>query len=152
MHVDLATHSMSFGGMNKREKACPVVIRLFDGQPEVLGFTHPFAGKQFVKGTIEAGENPLDAAIRELREESGLHTGGPLISLGTHSIGESLQLWHFFKFMSSELPDTWNHQTEDDFGHTFVFFWHPLSKPLDRDWHPIFHEAFAFFAPRCISD
>lgn len=143
---------MSFDGMNKREKACPIVIRLFDGRPEVLAFAHPLAGKQFVKGTIEAGENPLDAAIRELREESGVHADGPLISLGTHSIGESLQRWHFFEYVSSELPDTWSHQTEDDFGHTFVFFWHPLSKPLDRDWHSIFHEAFAFFAPRCISD
>jgi len=76
----------------------------------------------------------------------------PLIPLGTYSIGESRQLWHFFKLSSSGLPETWSHQTEDDFGHTFEFFWHPLNQSLDQNWHPVFHEAFAFFAPRCMAD
>ncbi|WP_035898078.1 NUDIX domain-containing protein [Labrenzia sp. DG1229] len=132
-------------------KACPIVVRMRNGQPEVLAFVHPLAGKQFVKGTIEIGESPLEAAIRELREESGLQVSSPLTSLGVFAVGDSAQPWHFFKCMSTALPDTWSHQTEDDFGHTFTFFWHPLSEPLNYDWHPIFHEAFDFFAPRCMT-
>ncbi len=143
---------MLSGGMNSVEKACPIVVRLRNGRREVLAFNHPFAGKQFVKGTIEAGESPLDAAKRELREESGLSTDVSLFFLGIHAIGLSRQPWHFFKYSSSGLPDAWSHRTDDDLGHTFMFFWHPLTEPLDLDWHPIFHEAFAFFVPLCMVD
>lgn len=138
--------------MRKAEKACPIVVRLHNGQREVLAFTHPSAGNQFVKGTIETGESTLEAAVRELWEESGIRADTPLISLGFLSIGENHQPWHFFKYLSSGLPQTWSHQTEDDFGHTFTFFWHPLDKPLDQQWHLIFHEAFEFFAPLCLVD
>lgn len=40
------------------EKACLIVIRLRDGRPEVLGFLHPLAGRQFVKGGITTAEDP----------------------------------------------------------------------------------------------
>ena len=133
-------------------KACPIVIQQRDKKRYVLAFIHPTAGMQFVKGTIEANEDPLDGAIRELKEESGLDANVPLIPLGKTNIGENAEPWHFFKYLSSGLPEYWSHQTYDDFGHTFAFFWHPLDDPLDRDWHPIFHEAFAFFAPLCMSD
>ncbi len=53
-------------------KACPIVLREFNGTIEVLGFIHPLAGKQLVKGTIEAGESIEQACIRELKEESGI--------------------------------------------------------------------------------
>ena len=130
-------------------KACPVVLRGRNGNLEVLAFVHPTAGKQFVKGTVAAGERPHDAAVRELREESGLRATGPLTPLGRLDIGAARTVWHFFLYRSSGLPETWSHRTEDDFGHTFAFFWHPLASPLDRDWHPDFHAAFGFFAPRC---
>jgi 8-oxo-dGTP pyrophosphatase MutT (NUDIX family) len=48
-------------------KACPVVLRSL-GDGEILAFEHPLAGWQLVKGTVEAGELPRDAAIRELYE------------------------------------------------------------------------------------
>lgn len=133
--------------MRKVEKACPLVIRTLAHDLEVLAFVHPLAGKQFVKGTIEAGEAPNRAAERELREESGLTTQWPLVYLGKREIGNDRLLWYFFKCSFSGLPDTWEHKTDDDYGHTFTFFWHPVDLPLDRDWHPIFHEAFEFFAP-----
>lgn len=34
------------------EKACPVVFKIREKGVEVLAFTHPSAGKQFVKGSI----------------------------------------------------------------------------------------------------
>jgi 8-oxo-dGTP pyrophosphatase MutT (NUDIX family) len=134
--------------MSKVQKACPVVYRRRDSGPEVLAFVHPSAGKQFVKGSIEVGEAPLDAAKRELLEESGLIVHAPIASLGRCEIGPDRQLWHFFGWQASGLPDTWQHETADDQGHTFAFFWHPLGLPLDQDWHPIFHEAHNFFALR----
>ena len=117
---------------------------------EVLGFVHPQAGKQFVKGTIEIGESPIAAARRELREESGLVAPSRLESIGVHLMADSRQRWHFFGCSMENLPDTWQHETEDDLGHTFAFFWHPLDKKPDDTWHPVFHEAFEFFAPRLI--
>ena len=67
-------------------KACPIVMQQRDKKRYVLAFTHPTAGKQFVKGTIEADESPLDGAVRELKEESGLDANVPLIPLGKTNI------------------------------------------------------------------
>jgi 8-oxo-dGTP pyrophosphatase MutT (NUDIX family) len=56
--------------MGSPSKACAIVIRA-PAAIEVLAFEHPLAGLQLVKGTIEAGETPQQAAVRELREEAG---------------------------------------------------------------------------------
>ncbi|MFK0166273.1 NUDIX domain-containing protein [Rhizobium sp. NPDC090279] len=136
--------------MSKVQKACPIVFRKLDRGSAVLAFVHPSAGRQFVKGSIETGETPLGAAERELWEESGLTACSPMAFLGQREIGPDRQLWHFFKWQVLGLPETWQHQTVDDYGHSFAFFWHPLDRPLDRHWHPIFHEAFDFFAPRLL--
>lgn len=133
-------------------KVCPVVIRECEGRPQILAFAHPLAGKQFVKGTREIGEDLLIAARRELREESGLSAPEKLTFLGSEAIGDHRQVWAFFAWISSGLPDAWSHQTEDDQAHTFTFFWHPLDLPLNDEWHSIFHEAFAFFAPLISAD
>lgn len=130
--------------MGKQDKACPVVTTARGGAIEVLAFVHPLAGRQFIKGTIEPGEAPDLAAIRELREESGLVMSAPTY-LGNTEIGEEHQSWHFFHRSMSDLPDGWDWQTDE--GHRFHFFWHPLGAPLDTRWHPIFHEAYRFFAP-----
>ncbi|WEX74793.1 NUDIX domain-containing protein [Sinorhizobium numidicum] len=130
------------------EKACPIVTRATEQGLEVLAFKHPSAGKQFVKGTIEKGEQPRIAAERELLEESGLVCRSAMEPLGSFPIGRERTLWHFFAWHSSGLPDRWRHTAEDDFGHTFAFFWHPMKLPLDEDWYPIFHEAYHFFAAR----
>lgn len=41
-------------------------------ETELLIFRHPLAGPQLPAGTVEAGETPVDAALREGREETGL--------------------------------------------------------------------------------
>ncbi|MES5096909.1 NUDIX domain-containing protein [Agrobacterium sp. BA1120] len=116
----------------------------------MLTFTHPSAGRQFVKGTIEKGEKSQEAAERELFEESGLRVRSSMIFIGTQEIGIERVPWHFFAYRNSSLPDTWTHVTEDDDGHSFSFFWHSVQRPLDQQWHPIFHEAFTFFVPRVL--
>lgn len=120
-------------------KVCPVVFRLSNGVTEFLAFRHPSAGNQLVKGTIEHGEAAIDAAIRELREESGVLAANSPVSLGEVLINSTL--WHFFAVRAEELPHRWEHQTQDDCGHVFSFFWHPLAKDLDDEWHFQFHDA-----------
>ncbi|MDR2306017.1 MAG: NUDIX domain-containing protein [Paucimonas sp.] len=52
-------------------KACPVVLS--SSLPiRFLLFRLPLAGTQLVKGTIEHGELPREAALRELTEKSGI--------------------------------------------------------------------------------
>ncbi len=133
--------------MSAAEKACPIIIRRHDGRRQVLAFAHPLAGRQFVKGGIETGESPRDAAVRELREESGLIAPSPPILPGVQAIGADRRPWHFLLFRCPGLPDRRSHRTGDDSGHDFAFFWHPLDRAPDETWHPIFNEAFAFFAP-----
>jgi 8-oxo-dGTP pyrophosphatase MutT (NUDIX family) len=123
------------------QKACPVVYRLADEGVTILAFQHPSAGKQLIKGTVEDGERPQDAALRELREESGVTPTSNLLHLGQAPIGKASTVWHFFAVEVCGLPLHWEHQTEDDEGHAFAFFWHPLAEDLDQDWHPMFHEA-----------
>ena len=123
------------------QKACPVIIRNSNGVTELLAFRHPSAGKQLVKGTIDEGEAPADAAIRELREESGISIDSGLIELGEAKIGATI--WHFFAATVDCALECWNHQTTDECGHVFEFFWHPISQDLDAEWHPQFHEALA---------
>lgn len=132
--------------MRRQDKACPVVTRARGGAIEVLAFAHPLSGRQFVKGTIEPGETPEVAAVRELREESGLVIAEPVF-LGISQIGNERQVWHFFHQSLNDLPDGWDWRTEDDEGHVFSFFWHRLGTSLDEDWHQVFHQAYAFFAP-----
>lgn len=122
-------------------KVCLVVHRTVDGNLELLAFRHPSAGNQFVKGTIAPNEDVQAAALRELREESGLTTTSATRYLGPDLIGNPAALWHFYAIEDDTLPQNWDYRTEDDFGHVFSFFWHPITQDLDQQWHAIFHEA-----------
>jgi 8-oxo-dGTP pyrophosphatase MutT (NUDIX family) len=52
------------------------------GAPEVLLIRHPNAGIQAPAGTVEDGETPEAAAVREATEETGLEAFGPPRSAG----------------------------------------------------------------------
>lgn len=138
-----------------------MIYRKVDHGIELLAFEHPKAGKQWVKGTIETGESPSKAALRELEEESGITKVDEMVDLGIHLIHSSASggsiPWQLYLSQSAgELPDFWDHATEDDHGHIFSFFWHPAEEALTTEWHPMFHEVYthvqAWLAQRCASD
>jgi 8-oxo-dGTP pyrophosphatase MutT (NUDIX family) len=125
-------------------KACPVVVRHNKDRLEILAFRHPMAGCQLVKGSIEPGEDAGRAALRELYEESGIRDARTDTLLGIIQVAECNQEWHLFLCSTGVLPDEWTHHTEDDGGHNFEFFWHPLNQPLSDEWHPDFKHAINF--------
>src|SRR5262249_42768255 len=55
------------------EKITAFVTRVVNSRQELLLFQHPSAGIQIPAGTVEPGEGPEAAAIRETQEEIGLH-------------------------------------------------------------------------------
>lgn len=122
-------------------KACPVVLRTRNNQTEILIFRHPLAGIQMAKGTIEAGESSLEASERELWEEAGI------------TLKAQFQLLEWQRYPSEPtwgicimedgngLPEQWAHYCEDDGGHVFEYFWHPLLQEPGADWYLLFVDA-----------
>lgn len=122
-------------------KVCPIVLRPSRDGYDILCFRHPTAGHQFVKGTIEPEEPPEDAATRELFEESGLIAEVPMMPFGQKVMETTGQGWQFYIALSDDRRNGWAHDTLDDHGHRFTFFWQPLATALDETWHPMFHEV-----------
>ena len=126
------------------DKACAVVLSC-ESPPRILLFRHPQAGVQLVKGSIESGETAQQAALRELWEESGLRAVAIKDDLGCWQSGHHGQLWSFHLCqVDGPLPEHWAHQTLDDHGHRFEFFWAPLDPLPDDDCHPVFCRALVF--------
>jgi len=136
---------MTDGGQRAAtDKACPVVLRSPQGKCEILAFCHPLAGHQFVKGTVEAGETPAAAALRELYEEAGITAQAITTMLGSSNAIQSGEKWHFFVVQTDPLPDSWQHKCADDGGQLFGFFWHPVRQPLPDSFEHRFHKALHF--------
>jgi 8-oxo-dGTP pyrophosphatase MutT (NUDIX family) len=55
------------------EKVTIFIMGQRDGVAELLFLHHPNAGIQLPAGTVEAGESPQEAALREAQEETGLN-------------------------------------------------------------------------------
>jgi len=49
-----------------------VVVRVLDGAPHVLLIRDPYRNWGLPKGHVEGGEEPPEAALREVQEETGL--------------------------------------------------------------------------------
>lgn len=131
-------------------KACAIVVR---GSAELLVFRHPRGGVQFVKGTIEAGEAPPQAALRELQEESGISGARIERDLGVWQSGLKSQLWSFHLCaVEAPLPDKWVHRTKDGGGLDFPFHWHPLDQEPNDEWRPVFQRALEFVRRRMQGD
>jgi 8-oxo-dGTP pyrophosphatase MutT (NUDIX family) len=125
-------------------KACPVILSSTD-RPRILLFRHPLAGVQLVKGTIESGETPAEAALRELSEESGIDDALVVSDLGCWNAEHLEQVWSFQLCQAqAPLPEQWTHQTRDDHGHSFSFFWAPFDELPVADCHPVFRRALRY--------
>jgi len=61
------------------------VTRRREDIAELLVFQHPTAGIQLPAGTIDDGETPLQAVVREVFEETGLTSLGSVTSIGLMS-------------------------------------------------------------------
>lgn len=70
-------------------------------------------GNQIVKGIVEPGESPKNAAVRELLEESGV-VASSQGTLGSLKYDKLAQEWHFVLCRSDPLPNGWTHWTHDD--------------------------------------
>lgn len=103
---------------------------------------HPEAGIQVPAGTMQRGESPLDAALREAREETHLDALYPGRWLGrdvfdAHAIGrdELHDRWFWHLVAESDVPESWRHgeafASNGQSGQiAFDFFWIDLRDRL----------------------
>ena len=128
-------------------KACPIVLRDGAGEAEVLVFAHPRRGTELVKGIVGPEESPAAAALRELREESGLRgrvAAGPIREVAP----VEAELWLLVPCAAPGAPDQWIHAApQADGGHLFRFRWMPVEGPFPEDMDESFRTAIAAFAP-----
>ncbi|MFJ5562694.1 NUDIX hydrolase [Lysinibacillus xylanilyticus] len=112
------------------EKAFGYITREHEGQLQVLVFEQNTegAGIQIPKGTVEEGETPLEAVIREMFEETGLSY---LVVKGliaqdyfNHHSG-LLQKRYFYHLTTNENRDSWMHCPTgvNETGLEFSFYW-----------------------------
>nr|WP_246350973.1 NUDIX domain-containing protein [Deinobacterium chartae] len=92
---------------------------------------HPEVGLQVPKGSVEPGETALQAAVRELEEESGLRLEGATF-LGARDLERDVwqdraQRWYAYWLEApAGTPDAWTHRHS---GQTFEYRWMPLEAP-----------------------
>lgn len=124
------------------QKICPVVTRNVNNELEILLFKHPLTGIQLVKGTIEKDEEIVKAGLRELKEESGISQVKDTRYLGEWNNPYISQTWHFIHCeLDIKLDDNWDFFTQDDGGHIFSFFWHPINESICDECDQMFKDA-----------
>lgn len=95
-----------------------------------------------MKGRIEDGEKPVDAAIRELCEESGICDAKADRDFGLWRSGFENQVWSFHLCSTPHaLPESWVHHARDDGGLDLRFYWHSVNQPPNEEWPPLFQRA-----------
>ncbi|MDO5656751.1 MAG: NUDIX domain-containing protein [Paracoccus sp. (in: a-proteobacteria)] len=74
MNSDVGSHSF--------DKVTVFVLRYRARHTEVLTFLHPLAGRQLPAGSVEQGELPVEAARREVIEETGFEGLTDFVAIG----------------------------------------------------------------------
>lgn len=136
-------------------KACACLLREGGQGTEVLVFDHPVAGTQLPKGTVEVGEHPEVAVVRELAEETGvvatvtrsLGEWRRVTGAGPDEAGESEEhVWEIFEMRTAAaVHDAWRHTatgSEAEQGLEFNCRWLRLVGAAE-ELHPMFHPAVA---------
>lgn len=128
-----------------RRRAYLFVTRRREGVGQALVFSHAsdriLAGVQTPGGTVDAGETPAEAALREVEEETGLTAFGPLRLLAEDEFeNEQERLGRsFFQLPALEpTPDAWTHRVGGgglDGGIDFELRWADLPEAGDLDDH-----------------
>lgn len=116
--------------MQVLEKAFGYITRECEGRIQVLVFEQNTAGAgiQIPKGTVEEGETPLEAVIREMAEETGL-TNLEVKGLIAHDYAEhysgALQKRYFYHLISNDPRPTWQHNPTgvNEGNLQFTFYW-----------------------------
>ncbi|GAK14039.1 NUDIX domain-containing protein [Geomicrobium sp. JCM 19039] len=87
------------------------------------------AGIQVPKGTVESGEEVIDAAVRECIEETGIQSLPPPVFLAQdkwqRADGQTEERF-FYHFSCPNLPDRWSHSPSGggaETGLVFHFQW-----------------------------
>ena len=122
-----------------KRKVIAYVVQKRNGQWRLAVFKHrdfPAAGLQVPGGTVDKGESPEVAVVREVQEESGLKNFTSIFHLGTdeflHSEKSEVHDRHFFALIfGGEAPSTFTHQVSagmEDNGLVFIYTWYHLEK------------------------
>ncbi len=117
-----------------RQKVLAYITRERNGRTELLVFDHvdfPDAGTQVPAGSIDPGESPDQAVVREALEEVGVEGLRIVSYLGCHPFqvpeGEALHMRHVYHLTTDrQLPDSWIHVVSagvGDKGMRFRCFW-----------------------------
>ncbi len=117
------------------QKVVAYLVRARPALTELLVFEHTDenAGVQVPKGTIDKGETPEQALLRELSEEAGIDNVRNLTQLDTmiHRDEKEPEEWHLFAgIVDPTTPDIWDHRVTgagDDAGLRFRYYWLPLT-------------------------
>jgi len=132
--------------MHTVEKAAACVVRAGEHGAELLVFRHPLAGIQIPKGSLEPGEDAETAALRELREESGISRARVVRKVGRHEVdvgagpnedgATERHVWHTFLIAADdERRNAWSHRasgSEAETGLVFEYLWLPLAEAREQ--------------------
>ena len=124
--------------MQSIQKVQCYITREHSGSLQVLVFEHldhPSAGIQVPAGSIESGETPEEAALREAWEESGVEELRVQRYLGSflwwYAERGEYQERHIFHLVTSQAPpERWQHTVSagaEDKGLRFVLYWLDLA-------------------------